>query len=239
MEKSELILLPGLKRQIRFLIQKSAGQKYSNVLIIGSSSEVTALKFINKFNSNVEIIVGEYESLINSKYILGNSENVNIKMMSYDSTDYPDNHFDLVYAQASISLTNRNKIVKEIKRILKPSGYLCVGEIVSFEKEIPRFVQDIYNNSDLLPLFINDLEKYYKERKFIVLAKEDLSTTLKEYYSMSIASYNDIANKFDSHEQSYYKKIINKIKHESNVYLKLGGDKYIGFIALLLKKDGN
>lgn len=239
MEKSELTLLPGLKRQVRFLIQKSPGQKFSNVLIVGSASEVIALKLKAKFNSSIEIIVEDYESLINSKYLLGNSANIDVKMMSYDSTDYPDNSFDLVYAQASISLTNRNKIVKEIKRILKPEGYLCAGEIVSLEKEIPRFVQDMYNNSDLLPLFLNDLENYYAERRFTRLASEDLSSSLKEYYSLSLASYNEIAGKLDNREQSYYKKIINKIKHESNVYLKLGGNKYIGFITLLLKKDEN
>lgn len=239
MEKSELTLLPGLKRQIRFLIQKSFNQKYSTVLIIGSSSEVPALKLRDRFNSSIEIIVEDYESLINSKYLLGNSDSIDVKMMSYDSTDYPDSSFDLVYAQASISLTNRNKIIKEIKRILKPEGYLCVGEIVSLEKEIPRFVQDIYNNSDLLPLSISDLEKYYSERKFTLLAREDLSSSLKEYYSLSLASYNEISGKLESREQSYYKKIINKIKHESNVYLNLGGDKYIGFISLLLKKGEN
>jgi SAM-dependent methyltransferase len=239
MEKEDLVLLPGLKRQFRFLIQKSAGNTYSNTLIIGSSSEVIANRILNRFGSGVEIIVEDYESLINSKYILGNSSSVDVKMMSYDSTDYPDNYFDLVFAQASISSINRNKIIKEIKRILKPEGCLCVGEIVSLEKEIPRFVQDIYNNSGLLPLSISDLEKYYNERNFTLLAREDLSSSLKEYYSLSLASYNDIADKFDSREQSYYKKIINKIKHESNVYLNLGGDKYIGFISLLLKKGEN
>lgn len=239
MEKTELTLLPGLKRQIRFLIQKSTDQKYSDVLIVGSSSEVTALKMRDRFNSSIQIIVEDYESLINSKYLLENSINIDVKMMGYDSTDYQDKSFDLVYAQASISSTNRNRIIKEIKRILKPSGILCAGEIVSLEKEIPRFVKDIYDSSDLLPLFINDLEKYYTERKFTLLAREDLSASLKEYYSLSLASYNEISSKLDSREQSYYKKIINKIKHESNVYLKLGGDKYIGFVTLLLKKGEN
>jgi hypothetical protein len=37
-------------------------------------------------------------------------------------------------------------------------------------------------------------------------------------------------------EKSYYKKLLHKISHESNAYLNLGADKYIGFIALLLQK---
>jgi hypothetical protein len=36
-------------------------------------------------------------------------------------------------------------------------------------------------------------------------------------------------------EKSYYKKLLNKISHESNAYLKLGADKYIGYKLLILK----
>lgn len=239
MEKSELILLPGLNRQVRFLIQKLNGKSLLNALVIGSFSELVAKKIVNKFGSNVDIIVEDYESLINSKYIIRNSTNINVKMMSYDSTDYPDVHFDLVYAQASISLTKRNKIIKEVKRILKPGGFFCVGEIASLDKNVPRFVQDIYDNSDLLPLFYEDLDKYYTERKFSLIAKENLSSTLKDYFSVSIENYNNIAETLESGEKSYYKKVINKIKHESNAYLKLGADKYMGLIAMLMTKENN
>lgn len=237
MEKSELILLPGLNRQIRFLIQKLNGKNLPNVLVIGSFSELVAKKIETKFGSNIEIIVEDYDSLINSKYIIRNSPKINVKMMSYDSTDYPDNYFDLVYAQASISLTKRNKIIKEIKRILKPGDYFCVGEVVSLEKNVPRFVLDIFDNSDLMPLFKDDIEKYYSERKFNIVAGENLSSTLNEYFSVSLEEYKNIADKFEDKEKSYYKKVINKIKHESNAYLKLGADKFIGFSALLMTKE--
>ncbi|MEW6506693.1 MAG: methyltransferase domain-containing protein [Bacteroidota bacterium] len=239
MEKSDIILLPGLNRQVRFLIQKLIGKNLLNVLVIGSFSELAAKKIEAKFGSNIEIIVEDYDSLINSKYIIRNSPKINVKLMSYDSTDYPDNHFDLVYAQASVSLSKRNKIIKEIKRILLPGGYFCVSEIVSLEKSVPRFVNDIYNNSDLLPLFKDDIERYYEARKFNIIAKENLSSTLKEYFTTSLETYNRIDDKLQSHEKSYYKKVANKIKHESNAYLKLGADKYIGLISLLMTKEKN
>lgn len=237
MEKQELILLPGLNRQVRFLIQKLNGKPLPRVLVLGSFSEIAANKIVNKFGSNIDIIVEDYESLINSKYIIRNSQNIDVKMMSYDSTDYSKDCFDLVYAQASVSISKRNKIIKEIKRILKPNGYLCIGEITSLERIVPKFVQDIYNNSDLLPLFKDDLEKYYSERKFKLLAQQDLTSTLKDYYSLSLKEYEEISENFDIQEKSYYKKIINKIKHESNAYLKLGAERYIGFVALLMIKE--
>lgn len=236
MKNNKQILLPGLAKQLSFL-EKYLNAEPKSILVIGASSEIPALELANIYNVKIELIVEEYESLLNSKLVLKNDEAINLKMMSFETTDYRDNEFDLIYAQASISLVNRNKIVKEIKRILKPGGYLCVGEIVSFTKEPPRFVQDIFDSSSMLPLYYEDIQKYYEERNFAVAAQENLSSTLKEFYSINAAKLDDAVYNLTDNEKSYYKKIVNKISHESNVYLKLGGDKHIGFRVLLLRKN--
>ncbi len=236
MKNNKQILLPGLAKQLSFL-EKYLNAEPKSILVIGASSEIPALELANIYNVKIELIVEEYESLLNSKLVLKNDEAINLKMMSFETTDYRDNEFDLIYAQASISLVNRNKIVKEIKRILKPGGYLCVGEIVSFTKEPPRFMQDIFDSSSMLPLYYEDIQKYYEERNFAVAAQENLSSTLKEFYSINAAKLDDAVYNLTDNEKSYYKKIVNKISHESNVYLKLGGDKHIGFRVLLLRKN--
>ena len=236
MKNNKQILLPGLAKQLSFL-EKYLNAEPKSILVIGASSEIPALELANIYNVKIELIVEEYESLLNSKLVLKNDEAINLKMMSFETTDYRDNEFDLIYAQASISLVNRNKIVKEIKRILKPGGYLCVGEIVSFTKEPPRFMQDIFDSSSMLPLYYEDIQKYYEERTFAVAAQENLSSTLKEFYSINAAKLDDAVYNLTDNEKSYYKKIVNKISHESNVYLKLGGDKHIGFRVLLLRKN--
>lgn len=229
------ILLPGLDKQFQFL-RKHLTSKVGSVLVIGSASEKVAERIEREYSCKVELIVEDYESLMSSKIILGNKSSVNISMMNFEVTDFNSTSFDFVYAQASISLTKRNKIVKEIKRILRPNGFFCVGEVVSLKSEYPQFVKDIFNSSDLLPLFIDDLEKYYNERQFNVLAKGDFSSTLQEYYSQSSTLLKDTKENLTDQEKSYYKKLLNRISHESNAYLKLGGNKHIGFAALLLQK---
>lgn len=228
-------ILPGLNNQLEFL-KKYLLIKPESVLVIGSASENIAKSILSHYQCEVELIVGDYESLMNSKLILGNESGINPKMMSFDSTDFRDNQFDLVYAQASISLNNRNKIIKEIKRILKPGGYFCVGEITSLSKEVPTYIADIFETSDMLPLFTDDLSKYYLERNFKVCNKINLSNTLKDYYSISMNSLKEVFKTLGEKEKSYYKKLINKINHESNSYLKLGGHRHIGFEVLLLRK---
>jgi ubiquinone/menaquinone biosynthesis C-methylase UbiE len=180
MKNRKQILLPGLAKQIEFL-ENNLDFHPESILVIGSSSEIPAIELASIYNSKIELIVEEYESLLNSKLILKNNESVNLKMMSFETTDYRDGEFDLIYAQASISLVNRNKIVKEIKRILKPGGYFCTGEVVLLTKEPPRFIHDIFEASSMLPLYYENVDKYYGERKFSLIASENLTSTLKEF----------------------------------------------------------
>lgn len=228
------ILLPGLDHQFAFL-KRSYKQLPESILVIGSSCESISIRLSEKYNIVVNLIVEDYESLMNSKLLL-EQKNIILKMMSFEATDFSDKSFDLIYAQASISSINRNKIVKEIKRILKPGGYFCVGEIVSLKKEIPQFMKDIYNSSGLFPLYTDDLIKYYSERDFLINEEKDFSYSLKEYYSININKLTHAKENLSEKEKSHYKKLLNKINHESNAYLNLGGDKYLGFKALLLKK---
>lgn len=231
------ILLPGSDKQLSFL-RKNLSMQIEKALVIGSGSEEIAKQLAKQYSSNVDLIVEDYESLMNSKIALGGDEKAKPRLMNFEVTDFDSSYFDLVYAQGSISLTNRNKIIKEIKRILKPNGLLCVGEIVSLKKEVPSFIRNIFNSSNLLPLFIDDLEIYYQERNFKVVSKKNFSETLTGYYLQNAELLKGTKGTLTDQEKSYYKKLLNKISHESNAYLKLGGDKYIGFIALLLEKGG-
>lgn len=229
------VFLPGLKKQYDFLTKK-IGQAPTSILVIGSSSEWIAVQLAKKYKCPVELIVEDYESLLNSKMVLGDDKSVNLRMMNYDSTDFVNSQFDLIFAQGSISLENRNKIIKELKRIMKQGAVLCVGEIIVLNKNLPVYVQNIFDNSGMQPLFAEEVSSYYKERKFECLAEEDLSNTFKEYYEQAAMKLKEEISNLSEREKSYYKKLLKKISHESNAYLKLGGDKYIGFITLLLQK---
>ena len=230
------IFLPGGFKQFRILKSKY-DLTTKNVLIIGSNSEKIAEKMIEHEANSVTIIVSDYDSLMNSRLNLGKESKVAAKMMDFDNTDFGNEDFDLVFAQASISLTNRNKIVKEIKRILKPDGTLCVSEITSLTKEFPPFVKNIFEASDILPLLNNSCTEYYKERKFSVLYEEDLSSSLTNFYENATTALEESFGHLTDKEKSYYKKLLNKISHESNAYLKLGADKFIGFKMMILNKD--
>jgi len=235
MEKNLNIFLPGLDNQIRF-VRRKLELEGKTTLTLGSASESIAKLFATETKVKAELIVEDYNSLMNSRLLVGEEKNVNVRLMDFEYTDFNDAEFDVVYSQGGISNPRRNKIVKEVKRILKPGGVFCVGEVVSLQEDLPQFILDIYDSTDLEPLLATEIEKYYTERNFEIVDKKDLSFTLTDYYSKSLAELKKSVVDLADNEKSYYKKLINMISHEAKAFLNQGADEYIGFYSLILKK---
>lgn len=234
MQETQNIFLPAGFKQFRILKTKF-NISGKTVLVIGAGSEKIAEKMIESGAASVKMIVNDFDSLMNARLNLGKESKIIPEMMEYDKMDFNDNEFAHVYAQGSISSSNRSKIIKEIKRILKADGVLCVGEITSLKREYPVFIKDIFESSEIHPLLNDSYSTYYTERKFSVLHEQDLSTSLKSFYENAASALEMNIEKLTEKEKSYYKKLLNKISHESNAYLKLGADKHIGFKMLILK----
>jgi SAM-dependent methyltransferase len=233
-----MIFLPGTDKQAEFLL-KTAEIKGGKVVIIGPGTIEIAQKMTLYEPDKVIIIVDDYDSLITMRYRLEKfgGTNIEVRMMEYENTDFRKDSVDVVFAQASVSTSARSRIIKEIKKILKTGGLYCTGEIVQLKENPPAFIKDIWESSDLLPLTAAETDKYYEERGFGFLDKKDLSFTLKEFYREGEKLLSKETGGFSEQEKSYYKKLLKKISHESNAYLKLGGNEYMGFTALIMRKN--
>lgn len=235
MKNKKLVLLPGLDKQVKFLLEKENVEGLK-ILVIGSSSELIALQLAENSKTNVDLIVEDYDSFINSRLLLDGADEVNIKVMDFEVTDFNDESFDLVYAQASITSERRKRIIKEIKRLLKPNGIFCVGEIVTLEKEIPNFINKMFEDSDLEPLFKGELNDYYLQKNFVINESKNLTHHLFEYYKIGKTKLKETEKDLTDNEKSYYKKLLKKTSHETNVFLKQGAERYVGFQALIMRK---
>ncbi|HZW39915.1 MAG: methyltransferase domain-containing protein [Syntrophothermus sp.] len=229
----ELILLPGLDVQQTLTINTTE-LKDKDILVIGEQTILTAREFLKQEPKSLIIIVDNYEALIQMRI---KAPDLNIRMMEFENTDFRNESFDVVYAQASISSKNRNKIIKEIYKLLRDDGTFSLGEIITKGENVPVFINDIYERSDLLPLKEDELSTYYTSKKFIIINEYELSYTLEEFYQKARDLSTRSMKNAEKEELSYYKKLINKVNHESNAYLKQGGKRYMGFKMLLLKKE--
>jgi ubiquinone/menaquinone biosynthesis C-methylase UbiE len=223
------LLLPGGNKQFEYFLSKKlpAGE---NALVIGPGCEKIAGELFPSYK-NVSIIVNDYDSMLSSKMLV-NSDNIKVKLMDYSNTDFNPETFDLIYAQASLSIPDKKNIVKELKRILKKDGVLCTGEIISLKQPVPDFVKDIWEHSGLEPLASSEIQNYFSGKGFEIFSEEDFSFTLKDFYEK--IRYK--ASKTDKEDKEQSKKLFTRMKHEADAYLKLGGDKYIGFKLLIMRK---
>jgi SAM-dependent methyltransferase len=230
------IFLPGTDRQTSAFL-KRVEIKDKSVLIIGSGCEEIAEIFHGNEAAEVYLITDDEDSLFQSRFVLSELKEINVRMMEYDNTDFKAEKFDIIFAQGSTGTKRRNKIIKEIKKILKPEGYFCVGEIVSLSQTPPQFVKDIWENNDLSPLFKNEFKEYFLSKGFELIAEEDLSGTLKDFYSMSKRVLEESSKEFTGKESGSLRKLLKTYSHEANAFLKLGGDKFIGYEMLILCKE--
>lgn len=233
MEKT--ILLPGLSEQLKLLV-KSVPTKSKKILIMGSHSEFIAER-LSEVTEDISVIVEDEYSLLESRFRIGKPDLTQFRLMSFSRTDFADNSFDIVYAQASITNSDRNKIFKEIKRILKPKGKFCLGEIVSLNFILPKFVSDILTRSNLAPLYIPNLVSDYTSKGFKILLHQESNSKLKEYYETVKRILLIDPNLKGEIITRYDRKLYDKISHELNSYLKLGMDKHIGFYISILEKE--
>jgi ubiquinone/menaquinone biosynthesis C-methylase UbiE len=235
MKAEQKIYLPGGVSQFEHLLKHVSADR-KDVLIIGSNAERIAQKFLEVNAGSVSIIIDEYDSLLKSRFILKDNEQITIRLMDFTSTDFKDNKFDIIYAQGSASTPARTKIIKEIKRIVKNDGIISIGELTSLKETAPRFVYDIWESGNILPIFVEKLISYYSAGDFEIISLLDLSKRLEEFYKESKKLLEENINSLSDNEKSYYKKILKRMSHESNAYLKLGASNYMGFTSIILKK---
>lgn len=229
-----MIILPGTDEQLKFFL-KNENPSGKSILIVGAGAEDIAEEFY-KLGTTISIIVEDYDSLMNYRLILGKEDKIKIRLMDFTVTDFEDETFDYIYAQASITDERRKDITKELKRIVKTGGKLCVGEMALLEDEYPAVIGDILERSGVTPLHSKDLREYYESRNLQILQMKNASESLNDFYRFARLKLDETLGDLSEQELSYYKKLIKMIKHESNVFLKYGGDRYIGFYAIIMRK---
>lgn len=235
MNINKTILLPGTDKQLEFLLSK-VEVKDKSILVMGAASESITEELQKRSAQKVQLIMEDFDSFINATLKLEGNENIEVRMMEFERTDFEDSQFDLIYAQASVSGENRKAILKEMKRILKDDGRLCIGEIVLLKEDPPRFVLDILETSALQPLISKKVNEFYVSKGLTVMDEKNISETLQDYYSMNEQKLFSVKKDLSEKEKSYYKKLINQLRHEANAYLNLGADKYIGFKTIIARK---
>lgn len=107
------------------------------------------------------------------------------KRMDYTKTDFPDNHFDVVWAIESMqTATDKSLFLKEMRRVLKPSGRLLIADVFkegSWKITETPVMQDMLHGwamSDLVT--ISQLGDLSKKHNFTALENVDVTKGVRK-----------------------------------------------------------
>lgn len=121
------------------------------------------------------------ESIKNAKSIYQKSlgKSVNFSVSEITKLDFVDNYFDVIMCESVLfSIKNKEKVIKELYRVLKPNGYICFNEVYVFgddEKAIKKFFKEQFS-------FYLENNKFYEK----LFNKNKLETV---FYTEELLTY--------------------------------------------------
>lgn len=233
--KTPPVLLPGLGVQSK-LLREFINLRGKRVLLAGSASSALVRSFLEDGIESVDCIIGDQDALLEERMQAPRDAKVRLRFNDFANTDFPAEHFDVVYTQGALSLPKKTKIIKENARVLRPGGIACLGEFIYTKSEVPVSVREVWERAGIAPLTEEELFACYTAAGLRPLRQTDLSETLTQLYASSSGMLRAKAEQLDSAEFRRHKKEISRYRHEANMYLKMGGKKFTRYIVYFLEK---
>ncbi|MCL2912211.1 bifunctional demethylmenaquinone methyltransferase/2-methoxy-6-polyprenyl-1,4-benzoquinol methylase UbiE [Shewanella corallii] len=135
----------------RFTIETAAARPGMKVLdLAGGTGDLTA-KFSQLVGEKGEVILADINdsmlkvgrSKLRDRGIVGN---VNYVQANAEALPFPDNHFDIITIAFGLrNVTDKDKALRSMQRVLKPGGKLLVLEFSKPQHDLMRKVYDMYS----------------------------------------------------------------------------------------------
>lgn len=126
------------------------------ILDIGCGTGITTIELAGLSSGEVIGIDIDQDALdkLNKKIEMkGLSARVSTNNCSLYKTDFPDKHFDILWDEGVIHILDLKKSLKECGRLIKPKGFLVMGEMKKWFKDkieiFPKFGFKLINQFSL------------------------------------------------------------------------------------------
>ncbi|MEN3038380.1 MAG: methyltransferase domain-containing protein [Candidatus Kryptonium sp.] len=230
----------GETNSTKLLCSKIQINERANVLVASVNLKDSVVYIAKNFRCNVygihelPYIVMSAKSEVASA---GLEESVKIKLMSPISLDFKDETFDLIISEGILSQYKKSKVLKEFRRVLKNDSFIGIADFYWKKTPVPTYVKDAWYVEGGSIETLEEKLKIFKEYGFEPILFEDISDELAKYYSKFRNIIKTTLKEWRFTKDEF--KDVKKFKHEVSVFLEQGGDKWMGYVAIVAKKREN
>lgn len=235
MPENKSPFLPGGDSPVKFFL-KEFPERDCSLLILGNGFPQLVPFFVDAGFSSVKAASDDNTEVFEYKANTPKEKQIPSLCVDYASLDYKDESFDHVFCQATLTLSGRNKLIKQIRRVLKPGGHLTTSEILCNKKPAPTFLNDIWAESGQDPLYTDEFEPYYTSRGFIIKSSADFTNDLDEFYIKSYKLLESSLKSLPADKRVQFRKDFVQEKHEITSLVKGGALKYMNLKTMILQK---
>lgn len=236
---------PGGKHTIQRIREIINIDKETNVLEIGSNTGFTSLEFAHITRASVYGIDISQQCVAESNRLLSTDtidvqNRTKFKVSDACSTSFENEKFDIIMTGGATGfISDKNKVIHEYMRLLKPWGYLVMTPLIYHTKPPVEIVQQVSEiiGAKISPMFVGDwvslvhkicpeFELYFTE-----------AHTLMSRTSEEISSYVDFFMKKE-HMQGIRQEIKEAINRRLRSHLGVFNDnhKYLGYEIIIFRK---
>jgi SAM-dependent methyltransferase len=227
--------LPGGASPITFFLKKIPHEGKSILLLGNGFSQLIPFVMHEGFSS-IQSASDDNTEVFEYKANTSKNQQFPALVVDYESLDHNTGEFDFVFCQTTLTKPIKTKLIKEIKRILKPDGILITSEIICVKKPAPIFLNDIWIKSGQDPHYGEEFEAFYTTRGFNLIESAEFPNDLDEFYIKSYKILETNLKSMSAEKRVQFRKDFVQEKHEITSMVKGGALKFLNFKTLILQK---
>ncbi|MFN3134753.1 MAG: class I SAM-dependent methyltransferase [Candidatus Kryptonium sp.] len=239
MKSEKQIRIPTLggTSSTKFICSNLEIKEGMNVLVASVNLQDSLVYVAKNFKCNVYGVHELPHIVISAKGEVaraGLEEKVKVKVMSPIALDFEDKTFDLIISEGILSQYKKTQILKEFHRVLKDGSVIGVADFYWKKFPVPTYVREAWHVEGGAIETLEEKLKIFRSYGLEPVFVQDISDELVRYYSKfkKIIQTSLKERRFSKDEF----KEVKRFKHEVSVFLEQGGDKWMGYVAIIAVK---
>ncbi len=214
----------------------SLKQTDMSLLLAGCRYGENLIGLLDTFKGSLTGIEEDSEAVFFAKMAamqLGLGKRCSFRYMSPLTMDFDAQSFDIIVLEGIFSSYPAARALKDARRVLKPGGVIMISDSFWKLESMPSYVHDVWEAEERRIFTEHQLGDLFEEAELELAFFEIRRNALNSFYEQFTTEIKSIT-KADFEGMKHQKSLVKHYKHEIDVYLKHGGEKYMGYFTAMV-----